>query len=49
LALPAMLFSPIGTRLIYGQFEKGMVYFTIDEAKKIYAKKLLERFSNDKV
>lgn len=44
LALPAMLLSPLGAVMIYGQYNLGMVVVKITEDKKEYAKHLLEQF-----
>nr|HVZ58584.1 DUF359 domain-containing protein [Patescibacteria group bacterium] len=45
LALPAMLLSPLGAVVVYGQFELGMVIVTITEEIKQHAKSLLMQFA----
>lgn len=41
LALPSIMLAPLGTLVIYGQFELGMVVVRINEEKKNYARHLL--------
>jgi cytidyltransferase-like protein len=44
LALPALLFSPINSVVIYGQYNAGVVVVTVTEEIKDYARKLLKEF-----
>ncbi len=44
LALPALLFSPMGSLIIYGQYNAGVVVVTVTEEIKEYARNLLKQF-----
>lgn len=44
LAIPAILFSPLGSFVLYGQWHKGAVLVPVDEEKKKLMKDLIERF-----
>ena len=44
LALPAILLSPLGAVVLYGQFDQGVVVNKVDEAKKAKILSLLQRF-----
>jgi len=44
LALPAILFAPLGSLVMYGQIDLGIVTVFVDEKKKNMIKKILEKF-----
>lgn len=44
LTLPAILLSPLGTTIIYGQINQGMVIADVTEEKKLLIKNLLSKF-----
>lgn len=44
LAIPAILFSPLNTVVLYGQFDKGIVVVTISEQNKKHVQNLFRKF-----
>ncbi len=44
LALPALIFAPLHSLILYGQFDKGVVMVYVDEKKKEEIKKILKKF-----
>ena len=47
LALPAILSSPIGSFVLYGQPEKGLVVVEVTEKKKIEVSRIIDRMEED--
>jgi pantetheine-phosphate adenylyltransferase len=45
LALPSMLLSPLGTYIVYGQYEVGIILLEVTEQIKSIAKKYLKQFN----
>ncbi|WP_416840175.1 GTP-dependent dephospho-CoA kinase family protein [Haloferax sp. DFSO52] len=45
--LPAVLAAPLGSTVVYGQPDEGMVRLTVDEAAKTEMRDLLARFDGD--
>ena len=46
-ALPAVMLAPLGTTVVYGQPDVGMVVVTVDEEARDRVRSLLERFDGD--
>lgn len=46
LALPAILFAPLGSVVMYGQYDKGVVVTKVTEETKTRVKALIEQFEN---
>ena len=44
LAIPAILFAPIGTVVVYGQINRGVIVVIVTEEKKQHVQKLLLKF-----
>lgn len=44
LTLPAVLLSPLGTVVLYGQYDKGVILVEVTEEKKAHVRKLLQSF-----
>lgn len=44
LALPAILFAPLGSIVLYGQIDVGIVMVTVTEEKKKQVKEIVEKF-----
>ncbi len=47
LALPAVQAAPLGSMVVYGQFDQGVVIVEVDEEKKHYSRVLLQRFERE--
>ena len=45
LALPAILFAPLGSIVLYGQFDQGIIVNEVSEEKKAAIVKLLRQFT----
>ncbi|KAB1193117.1 DUF359 domain-containing protein [Haloferax sp. MBLA0076] len=45
--LPAVLAAPLGSTVVYGQPDEGMVRLTVDEAAKTEMRDLLSQFDGD--
>ncbi|MFW6045239.1 MAG: DUF359 domain-containing protein, partial [Natronomonas sp.] len=46
-ALPAILASPDGAGIVYGQPDEGMVLATVDDDLRTFARELMERMDGD--
>lgn len=45
--VPAMLLAPVGSSVVYGQPDEGMVHVAVTESAAAEARRLLERFEGD--